>query len=180
MNGPYICNGLFTYLRLVEQFRLRRRLWFVLKNRNSSKVGSAPIFASAIVVPFHSIVENTIINAIAIVTLIAGVNGPKRPVTIRNEVAKVMFSQACVCPWGGGVPGPGVCLLLRGCLVRGVSALGGGVCSGGCLLCWVGIPACTEADPPQRDGYCCGRYASYWNAFLFLSPVYIKRLRLRK
>ena len=32
---------------------------------------------------------------------------------------------------------------------------------GGC------IPACTEADPPPPDGYCCGRYASYWNAFLF-------------
>ena len=30
---------------------------------------------------------------------------------------------------------------------------------GGC------IPACTEADPP--DGYCCGRYASYWNTFLY-------------
>ena len=23
------------------------------------------------------------------------------------------------------------------------------------------------ADPPSQDGYCCGRYASYWNAFLF-------------
>ena len=31
---------------------------------------------------------------------------------------------------------------------------------------WVGIPAFTEADNPA-DGYCCGRYASYWNAFLF-------------
>ena len=30
-----------------------------------------------------------------------------------------------------------------------------------------GIPACTEADIPTADGYCCGRYASYWNAFLF-------------
>ena len=29
------------------------------------------------------------------------------------------------------------------------------------------IPACTEADIPPADGYCCGRYASYWNAFLF-------------
>ena len=28
------------------------------------------------------------------------------------------------------------------------------------------IPACTEADPP--DGYCCGWYASYWNAFLLM------------
>ena len=34
---------------------------------------------------------------------------------------------------------------------------------GGC------IPACTEADtpPPPVDGYCHGRYASYWNAFLY-------------
>ena len=31
---------------------------------------------------------------------------------------------------------------------------------GGC------IPACTEAAPPPY-GYCCGRYTSYWNAFLF-------------
>ena len=30
---------------------------------------------------------------------------------------------------------------------------------------WGSIPACTEADPP--DGYYCGQYASYWNAFLF-------------
>ena len=30
------------------------------------------------------------------------------------------------------------------------------------------IPACTKADPPPPvDGYCRGRYASYWNAFLF-------------
>ena len=32
----------------------------------------------------------------------------------------------------------------------------------------VGIPACTEADTPlPADGYCCGWYASYWNASLF-------------
>ena len=24
-----------------------------------------------------------------------------------------------------------------------------------------------EQTPPPRNGYCCGRYASYWNAFLF-------------
>ena len=28
------------------------------------------------------------------------------------------------------------------------------------------IPACNEADSPPADGYCCGWYASYWNAFL--------------
>ena len=45
---------------------------------------------------------------------------------------------------GGGVPAPG----------------GGGLVLGGCLLlggAWW--------RPP--DGYCCGQYASYWNAFLF-------------
>ena len=40
----------------------------------------------------------------------------------------------------GGVSGPGGCLVLGGCLV----------------------------ETPPRDGHCCGRYASYWNAFLFL------------
>ena len=33
---------------------------------------------------------------------------------------------------------------------------------GGC------IPSHTEADLPPPDGYCCGWYTSYWNAFLFL------------
>ena len=36
------------------------------------------------------------------------------------------------------------------------------------------IPACTEADPP--DGYCCGRGASYWNAFLFSGKVYLPQI----
>ena len=37
-------------------------------------------------------------------------------ITIRNEVAKVIFLQVCVCPWG--VPGPG------GFCSRGVSSEG--------------------------------------------------------
>ena len=37
---------------------------------------------------------------------------------------------------------------------------------GGCL-----VPGGVCGDPPPRDGYCCGRYASYWNAFLFSSYV---------
>ena len=28
--------------------------------------------------------------------------------------------------------------------------------------------------PPPADGYCCGRYASYWNAFLLCLIVHIK------
>ena len=69
-------------------------------------------------------------------------------ITVRNEVAKVMFLQASVCPRGGGVPGR------VGVLVPGV----GGAWSGGCLLPRgllpggvVGIPACTEADTPQGE-----------------------------
>ena len=34
------------------------------------------------------------------------------------------------------------------------------ICSGGVL-----------ADTPPADGYCCGEYASYWNAFLLFDRV---------
>ena len=54
-----------------------------------------------------------------------------------------MFLQVSVIPftggaWSRGMPGP------RGCAPGGVPG----------------------GDPP--DGYCSGRYASYWNAFLFV------------
>ena len=40
-----------------------------------------------------------------------------------------------------------------------------GMCSGGCLL--QGVPALGGVETPLKaDGYCCGQYASYWNAFL--------------
>ena len=89
----------------------------------------------------------------------------------------------------------GVCDSVRGgvCLPvpRGVSAPGGGpgprgVCScgeGGCLL-WEGVCSWGGLLPGglvregvsapwggawwrPPDGHCCGRYTSYWNAFLF-------------
>ena len=72
-------------------------------------------------------------------------NGCCRPlVTVRNEVAKV-----------------------RLCFYRRVSVHGGG----GSASVHAGIPHPPEADPPGsrppgRDSHCCGRYASYWNAFL--------------
>ena len=69
----------------------------------------------------------------------------------------------------------GVCLSRGGgaCPLR-VPALGGGACSGGCLL-WGGYllqwggpaPGGVPGGDPS-DGYCCGRYASYWNAFLLI------------
>ena len=58
--------------------------------------------------------------------------------------------------WCWGVPGPGG-------LVPGVWSRGGG-----CLVpgeVWSG----GAWWRPPLDGYCCGRYASYWNAFLFNS-----------
>ena len=68
-----------------------------------------------------------------------------------------LFLQVSVCTQGGCLV-PGGCAWSRGgAWSRGVPGPGG-----------VGIPACTE-PPPGRDGYCCGRYASYWNAFLFMA-----------
>ena len=77
----------------------------------------------------------------------------------------------------------GICLSTEGwgCLVPGgVCSGGGGVCCwggvcsrgavsapGGCLLQGVSHHALRQT-PPGRDGYSCGRYASYWNAFLFI------------
>ena len=62
--------------------------------------------------------------------------------------------------WGGclvqGVPAPRGAGLGGACF-WGVPAPGGG----GCLV--RGVPG---GDPP--DGYCCGRYASHWNSFLFI------------
>ena len=60
-------------------------------------------------------------------------------------------------PGGGGGPGPHPRGKLRGIWLEQGCLLWGGGCllrGGGC-----GDPLC--------DGYCCGRYASYWNAFLF-------------
>ena len=66
-----------------------------------------------------------------------------------------VFTRVCLSRGGQSAPG-GHCLLqVGGACSRGVSAPRG-VCSG------VG-----GVETP-RDGYCCGRYASYWNAFLFI------------
>ena len=50
--------------------------------------------------------------------------------------------------WSGGVPGP-----------WGVPHSGGSAPGG--------MPCGDPLPPSPGDGYCCGRYASYWNAFLF-------------
>ena len=63
------------------------------------------------------------------------------------------------------VPALGGCLLLGG-LLGGVCSQWGGACSRGMGGSAPGWGVC--GDPPKADGYCCGRYASYCNAFLYL------------
>ena len=103
-------------------------------------------------------------------------------ITGRNEVlAKVIFSQACLMNsvHRGGVwsdPGGGVCYKFSGgCLLQifgGVSApnFRGGVCSkfsgGG------------RGSPIFGIWSTFGRYASYWNAFLFPDKVYAFNLNI--
>ena len=83
----------------------------------------------------------------------------------QTKFAKIMFLHLSVSHsvnrWGGCLaPGPGGRL--------GVwpvsSPRPGGAGPGGCLS----QHALRETPPPPADGYCCGRYASYWNAFLLL------------
>ena len=76
---------------------------------------------------------------------------------------KVIFSQASVILSTGGGPGPG-----------GAWSRGGGAWSWvgwGGAWSW-GVPG---GDPP-RDGYCCRRYASYWNAFLLMKCLFSKTI----
>ena len=82
-----------------------------------------------------------------------------------------MFTGACLCTGGGvwsregsgpgGVPGLGG-LVLGSAWSRGVPGPGGCLVLGGGLVWSRGVPG---GDPP--DSHCRGRYASYWNAFLF-------------
>ena len=97
------------------------------------------------------------------------------------HVSVILSTGGGVCSWGGvcsrggacswRVSAPGGCLRW-GCLLRG----GGGV-SAPCFYYIVQCVHCQTSPggglvsqhalrqtPPGRDGYCCGRYASYWNA----------------
>ena len=79
----------------------------------------------------------------------------------------------------GGVSAPGGVCLPGGVWSGGVPALGGacfgGACSRrGCLL----FGGAWWRPPP--DGYCCGQYASYWNAFLYLTPCTFQRKNYQK
>ena len=105
----------------------------------------------------------------------------------QTKFAKVMFLHLSVILFTGG--GLGLCAggSLRS-LSRGVSILGG-LCPRGVFVpgvsVWGGL--CPRGSPPGLDGLCpgglchgdpprtatSGRYASYWNAFLFLEYAYL-------
>ena len=67
---------------------------------------------------------------------------------------------------GGGACGIQACLAggIPGCLGGLTVGEGPGPHLGGC----VSQHALRQNPPPTVDGYCHGRYASYWNAFLFI------------
>ena len=85
-----------------------------------------------------------------------------------NEVlGKVIFLHLFVILFTGGgwypsMPCSGGCVLSKHALQRG----GGVPARGGVCLVWGGL-----LETPL-DGYCCGRYASYWNAFLFMESIW--------
>ena len=109
---------------------------------------------------------------------------PQAFITVRNEVAKVMFLQASVCPQGGGE------YLTRHPLPQGPGTPPGTRYTPQTRYTprtrytpldqvhplppdqvhppGPGTPPDPGTPPPRpRYGHCCGRYASYWNAFLF-------------
>ena len=63
-----------------------------------------------------------------------------------------------------------------------------GVCPGGvsrprpgCVCVCVSQHALRQTPPlPPADGYCCRRYASYWNAFLFSMAAHYRRPLTRR
>ena len=75
---------------------------------------------------------------------------------------------------GGVVHGPGG-MVSGGYLVPGVvPGPGWGVPGSGWGGTWSWVAGCLvlgglPGGEPPRDGYCCGRYASYWNAFLLVN-----------
>ena len=121
--------------------------------------------------------------------------------TVRNEVAKVMFLQAFVCPHSAGVsasvhdgiPHPRSRHTpwnrhplgsRHPCPPRSRHPHGADSPLGADIPPKQTHPQSRppgsrhplradtpspEQTPPRRDGHCCGRYASYWNAFLYIS-----------
>ena len=90
------------------------------------------------------------------------------------HVSVILLTGGGACLEGGGACLGGSVPALGGCLPGGVPAGGvpacGGVPAGGCLP--GGVPAGGDLTrPPPRIQSTLGRYASYWNAFLFFKAM---------
>ena len=107
--------------------------------------------------------------------------------SLPSATVKQMFSQASailstegeggmcgkgVCVTREGLHGKGACMAGEGgawhggaCMAGGVHDKGEGVCGRG--ACMVEGVHGSGGVHGRRDGHCSGRYASYWNAFLF-------------
>ena len=83
-------------------------------------------------------------------------------ITVRNEVAKVMFLQACVCPHGG------VSASLHAGILHPLEQTPPWEQTPPDRHPQEQTPPGADTLPSPRDGHCCGRYASYWNVFLLL------------
>ena len=81
-----------------------------------------------------------------------------------------MFSQACVIP---SARGGGACMAKggvhgkEGCVWQRRACMAGGMHGGGRHVRQGGVWH-RGIMRGRRDGYCSGRYASYWNAFLLV------------
>ena len=82
------------------------------------------------------------------------------------------WQGACV---ARGIRGRGVCVVGAACVVGGHVWQGGMCGRGACVaggMC--GRGACMPGGVRGRtDGHCSGRYASYWNAFLWINVLTI-------
>ena len=90
-----------------------------------------------------------------------GLDGDRCIRVIPRQGQGNIFAPVCHSVHRLRVPGPG------GCLILGVSALGGAWSQGGAWFRGGCLVLGGAWWRPPWDGYCCGRYASYWNAFLF-------------
>ena len=100
---------------------------------------------------------------------------------LKMYLLQVMFLHVSVCPRGGGIP---ACLASFQAHTQGEVEEGSG--QGGLQAHTQGevegdlargvssptprgvYPSMHWGRPPPPNGYCCGQYTSYWNAFLFL------------
>ena len=87
-------------------------------------------------------------------------------VCVKNSVHRGVCMVGACMAWGmcgRGGHGRGACMA-GGHAWQGACVVGGGCVVG---MCMVGGVHDRGGVHGRRDGHCSGRYASYWNAFLF-------------